>query len=141
LAVFNSMPFIGFGFLDNLIMILVGEYIDTSIGIAFGISTMAAAGIGNTLSDVAGIGSAFYVELMADKIGIKLPDLQPAQLERTSARWAANLGRGGGVVLGCILGMFPLLFFGGRKEEDKKKADEDKSEEDKACDCEKTAVT
>ena len=47
--------------------------------------------LGNTLSDVAGIGSAFYVELMAEKIGITLPDLQPAQLERPSARWAGNI--------------------------------------------------
>lgn len=32
------IPFVGFGFLDNLIMILAGEYIDTTIGLALGIS-------------------------------------------------------------------------------------------------------
>ena len=32
------LPFVGFGFLDNLIMILAGEYIDTTIGVTLGIS-------------------------------------------------------------------------------------------------------
>lgn len=32
------IPFVGFGFLDNLIMIVAGEYIDTTIGMALGIS-------------------------------------------------------------------------------------------------------
>ena len=34
----------------------------------FGISTMAAAGIGNTISDVAGVGSAQFVESFAQKV-------------------------------------------------------------------------
>ena len=32
LAFHQSIPFIGFGFLDNLIMIVAGEYIDQTIG-------------------------------------------------------------------------------------------------------------
>ena len=35
------LPFVGFGFLDNLIMILAGEYIDTTIGVTLGISVSA----------------------------------------------------------------------------------------------------
>ena len=38
-----------------------GEYIDTSIGVTLGISTMAAAGIGNMISDLAGLGLADQV--------------------------------------------------------------------------------
>ena len=34
-----------------------------------GISTMAAAALGNTISDLLGIGSAWYVESFADKLG------------------------------------------------------------------------
>ncbi|KAF8767269.1 Transmembrane protein 65 like protein [Argiope bruennichi] len=75
----SAVPFIGFGFLDNLIMIIAGDYIDATIGITLGISTMAAAGLGNTLSDVAGIGSAWYVERIAFRIGVKSPTLTPAQ--------------------------------------------------------------
>nr|XP_060467279.1 transmembrane protein 65 isoform X3 [Panthera onca] len=37
----NAIPFIGFGFLDNAIMIVAGTHIEMSIGIILGISTMA----------------------------------------------------------------------------------------------------
>ena len=88
LAYHNSLPFVGFGFLDNLIMIMAGEYIDLTLGnydqptlcslflsrssctgMKFGMSTMAAAALGNTISDLLGIGSAWYVESLADKLG------------------------------------------------------------------------
>ena len=35
-----------------------------------GISTMAAAALGNTISDLLGTGSAWYVESLADKLGM-----------------------------------------------------------------------
>nr|XP_027220270.1 uncharacterized protein LOC113812563 isoform X1 [Penaeus vannamei] len=110
LAVFNALPFIGFGFLDNFIMILAGDYIDLTIGTTLGISTLAAAALGNTVSDLAGIGSAWYVENMATRTGMRPPDLSQEQLDMVSSRWCANVGRGIGVVLGCLMGMFPLLF-------------------------------
>ncbi|KAA3670772.1 uncharacterized protein DEA37_0007852, partial [Paragonimus westermani] len=50
----NGLPFIGFGFLDNCIMIVAGEYIDLSFSSVFGLSTMAAAGLGNWISDLCG---------------------------------------------------------------------------------------
>lgn len=34
----QSLPFIGFGFLDNLIMIVAGDYIDATIGVTLGLS-------------------------------------------------------------------------------------------------------
>lgn len=109
-AIHQSLPFIGFGFLDNLIMIIAGDYIDLTLGVTFGISTMAAAGLGNALSDVAGIGSAFYVERISDKIGVRSPNFTLAQLQMTRTRWATQIGRAIGVTIGCIIGMFPLLF-------------------------------
>jgi hypothetical protein len=54
LFMFNALPFVGFGILDNMIMILAGEYIDQSLGAMLSISTMAAAALGNIISDVAG---------------------------------------------------------------------------------------
>merc|ERR1712038_1665979 len=68
LAIFQAMPFVGFGFLDNFIMIIAGEYIDTHIGTTLCISTMAAAALGNTVSDVFGIASAWYVEHWSGKL-------------------------------------------------------------------------
>jgi len=111
LAVYQSLPFIGFGFLDNLIMIVAGEYIDASIGATFAISTMAAAALGNTLSDVFGVGSAWYVEHWAAKLGVNPPKMTIEQLDMGRSRIAANAGRAIGVAVGCILGMFPLLFY------------------------------
>lgn len=110
LAIHASLPFIGFGFLDNLIMIIAGDYIDLTLGVTLGISTMAAAGLGNALSDVAGVGSAYYVERIADKVGVKAPKLSLVQLQMPRTRWATQLGRAIGVAIGCIVGMFPLLF-------------------------------
>ncbi|XP_026534877.1 transmembrane protein 65 [Notechis scutatus] len=52
----NAIPFVGFGFFDNAIMIAAGTQIELSIGIVLGISTMAAAALGNLVSDLAGLG-------------------------------------------------------------------------------------
>lgn len=86
----NSLPFVGFGFLDNFTMIIAGDYIEHSLGLIMTISTMAAAALGNTISDVLGIGSAVYVERFVEIIGIRSPDLTPVQLEMKSARRASN---------------------------------------------------
>jgi len=107
---YYSLPFIGFGFLDNFIMICAGDYIELTIGAGIGISTMAAAGLGNAVSDVAGVGSAWYVESLVRRLGIPVPELSPAQFASRPTSWAMNIGRASGVALGCILGMIPLLW-------------------------------
>ncbi|KAI6227297.1 hypothetical protein M3Y99_01265700 [Aphelenchoides fujianensis] len=86
LFVFNTLPFVGFGILDNMIMILAGEYIDQSLGALLSISTMAAAALGNIISDVAGVGLAHYVEFFVQRIGIRHPVLTAEQLESARAR-------------------------------------------------------
>ena len=111
LFIVNMMPFVGFGLLDNMIMILAGEYIDQSLGALLSISTMAAAALGNIISDVAGVGLAHYVESFFNKIGIKHPPLSSEQLESAKARIIVNTARAVGLVIGCLIGMFPLLFF------------------------------
>lgn len=52
---------------------------------------MAAAAFGNTISDILGIGSAFYVERLVQKIGFKAPKLTPIQMDLPKSRRAANL--------------------------------------------------
>ncbi|KAJ2952419.1 hypothetical protein O0L34_g6724 [Tuta absoluta] len=110
LFVSNSIPFIGFGFLDNFIMLVAGDRIESGLGSIITISTMAAAAWGNTFSDVIGIGSSYYVERAANLLGLGAPKLSPVQLDMPVSRRAANLGRVLGITLGCILGMIPLLF-------------------------------
>ncbi|VDO98670.1 unnamed protein product [Soboliphyme baturini] len=113
---YNVFPFIGFGFLDNFIMILSGEYIDMSLGILFNISTMAAAGMGNLLSDVSGIGFAYYIENIASRYGLSLPSLSEAQWKSARVQFMTNLGRALGLTIGCIIGMLPLFFFDEQKK-------------------------
>ncbi|XP_028918261.1 transmembrane protein 65 [Ornithorhynchus anatinus] len=112
----NALPFVGFGFLDNAIMIVAGTQIELSIGVILGISTMAAAALGNLVSDLAGLGLAGYVEALAARLGLSIPDLTPKQVDMWQTRVSAHLGKGVGVAIGCLLGMFPLLFFGDDEE-------------------------
>lgn len=117
----NAIPFIGFGFLDNAIMIAAGTQIELSIGVVFGISTMAAAALGNLVSDLAGLGLAGYVEALAARLGMQIPEFTPKQADMWQTRVSSHLGKAIGVTIGCILGMFPLLFL---NEEDEKAAKE-----------------
>ncbi|XP_023815975.1 transmembrane protein 65-like [Oryzias latipes] len=89
----NAIPFVGFGFLDNAIMIAAGTQIELSIGVTLGISTMAC-----------------YVEALASKLGMQVPDLTPKQVDMWQTRLSSHMGKAIGVSIGCILGMFPLFF-------------------------------
>ncbi|XP_067621444.1 uncharacterized protein [Eurosta solidaginis] len=122
ICVVNAVPFIAFGFLDNFVMIVAGDSIESIFGVFMCISTMAAAGLGNTVSDILGIGSAYYVERGCEMMGFRLPDLTPIQMEMKSSRHSANLGRIVGITIGCLLGMAPLLFM--KKKEQSESANE-----------------
>ncbi|XP_042173704.1 transmembrane protein 65-like isoform X3 [Oncorhynchus tshawytscha] len=82
-------------------------------------SLSAAAALGNLVSDLAGLGLAGYVEALACRCGLVGPDLNPKQADMWQTRVSTHSGKAIGVAIGCILGMFPLLFF---KDETKKKA-------------------
>lgn len=120
----NTLPFIGFGFLDNMIMIVAGQYIDQKLGALLCLSTMAAAAFGNLISDVAGIGLAHYVESVFNKLGVKHPVLTSDQLSSTRARWTTNGARAFGLSIGCVIGMFPLLFYDSNHSDTEDKSDE-----------------
>ena len=108
----QAIPFVGFGFMDNAIMIIAGEYIEMSIGATLALSTMAAAGLGNLLSDIAGIGFSSKIELWTEKVlKIRAPELSRAQATAFNARFMKVMGAVVGISIGCILGMFPLLLF------------------------------
>ncbi|XP_068094105.1 transmembrane protein 65 isoform X2 [Hyperolius riggenbachi] len=113
----NALPFIGFGFLDNAIMIAAGTQIEFHIGALLGISTMAAAALGNLVSDLAGLGLAGYVEAISSRLGLPIPDLSPKQADMRQTRVSAHLGKAIGVAIGCLLGMFPLFFFADEEKE------------------------
>mmetsp|Transcript_16025 Transcript_16025/g.26883 ORF Transcript_16025/g.26883 Transcript_16025/m.26883 type:complete len:356 (+) Transcript_16025:83-1150(+) len=114
-----SIPFVGFGFLDNVIMIVSGNEIESYFGVSLGISAMAAAGLGNTLSDIVGIQAGGMIEAMSDKLGIEDPELTVEQLKSKTVKMLTVLASMLGITLGCLLGMFPLLFIDDEKDIDK----------------------
>ena len=96
----------------DVLVIIAGEYIEMSIGAALALSTMAAAGLGNLLSDIAGIGFSSKIESLTETfLKIRPPELSRAAAASFNARFVKMLGAVVGISVGCLLGMFPLLFF------------------------------
>lgn len=60
------------------------------MGMYMCISTMAAAGFGNTISDVLGLGLAHYVERFCEFLGLRPPKLTQEQMELRSSRRVAS---------------------------------------------------
>jgi len=92
-----------FGLVDNGIMILAGSAIDTYIGAAFGFSTMASAALGNTFSDAVGIATGRWTEHILHRA---LPVVVEKQLSKRQIIFAETVG----IIIGCLLGMIPLIF-------------------------------
>eukprot|EP00443_Scrippsiella_acuminata_P023581 CAMPEP_0115258250 /NCGR_PEP_ID=MMETSP0270-20121206/47193_1 /TAXON_ID=71861 /ORGANISM="Scrippsiella trochoidea, Strain CCMP3099" /LENGTH=424 /DNA_ID=CAMNT_0002673985 /DNA_START=101 /DNA_END=1375 /DNA_ORIENTATION=+ len=109
LCVRSAVPFVGFGFFDNMIMLTVGGAIENTIGVAFCLSSLAAAGMGQMVSDAAGITLQGLIERFADKLGLPHPKLTLQQQQLKSVQSWALASRIFGIVLGCSFGMFPLL--------------------------------
>ncbi len=71
----SAIPFIGFGFLDNFIMLTVGEEIDAVFGGRLGLSTLASAGLGNLVSSLTAFASQLDAPTplqsqVADAVGV-----------------------------------------------------------------------
>ena len=105
-----AVPMIGFGFMDNIIMIQAGDLIDHTLGVRFGFSTLVAAALGNLCSDASGVLFGSVVESAASKLNLRLPHLTPAQACMTITRRAGTIGQLLGVMFGCCLGSINLLF-------------------------------
>ncbi|GJP42581.1 hypothetical protein CLOM_g2132 [Closterium sp. NIES-68] len=108
LATRSAIGNIGFGVTDNTIMIIAGDIIEGTLGAAFGISTLMAAGLGNAVSDIIG---TIFREYIEGATGHFLPDVNfsSKQLADSRARWAETGGATVGVTIGCLLGLAPLL--------------------------------
>ena len=110
-AMTQAVPFVGFGIMDNAILIWAGDQIDTHLGVLFGISTLCAAAIGNIISDVAGVGLGTVIEdICAKRLNMPTPNFTEVQRKLRSVRFAGQIGNAIGLTVGCIIGMFPLLF-------------------------------
>jgi len=102
--------------MDNAILIIAGDYIDTNLGVTLGISTLCAAAIGNVFSDLAGIGCAASIEdFCATTLKLPVPRLSSAQRQLRSVRMYSQGGMAIGMTFGCLLGMIPLLYIDSNK--------------------------
>ncbi|KAL7526610.1 hypothetical protein ACHAWF_001846 [Thalassiosira exigua] len=108
-ALRSMVPMIGFGFMDNSIMIHAGHYVDCTLGVTFGLSTLAAAGIGQIFS---GIGGVVFGETLdaAFRNMSGSTKMTSAQRSMRASRIAGLTGGVVGVTLGCTLGLVNLLF-------------------------------
>ena len=119
-----AIPMVGFGFMDNLVMITAGDAIDTHFGQTLAISTMAAAGYGQCCSDVAGITCGGIVDATVAKLRLPTHGLTQAQLDLRITRTYSTIGACAGVLVGCLLGMPVLLFMDTEQVDRARKAKE-----------------
>ena len=124
LALRAAIPMVGFGAMDNFVMIQAGEAIDMSLGVAFGLSTLTAAGFGQIFSDVCGLTCGGMVDALVAKLHLPQHRMSPAQLNLKVSRVASTAGGCAGVVTGCLLGMSCLLFMDTDRADRAKKARE-----------------
>eukprot|EP00758_Cryptobia_borreli_P012144 Tbor_TRINITY_DN5721_c2_g2::TRINITY_DN5721_c2_g2_i15::g.20773::m.20773 len=111
LAIRCGLPFFAFGLCDNLIMISVGDIIDSAFGVTMGFSTMVAAGAGQAVSDGCGVTIQQIFENFADKIGLPNPELTAEQEELSLNKNLMQLFRTIGIVFGCLIGLIPVIIF------------------------------
>ena len=99
-------------------MIHAGHYVDCTLGVTFGLSTLAAAGIGQIFSGVGGVAFGEMLENAFRKSAVNLGvsdamavmKMTPAQRSMRASRIASLMGGILGMALGCTLGLVNLLF-------------------------------
>ena len=64
-------------------------------------STMAAAGFGNLISDVAGLGLGEVIENLAKRTGLTAPKLTPEQIELPRTRFIKGVSGAVGISIGA----------------------------------------
>eukprot|EP00802_Teleaulax_amphioxeia_P022158 Tamp_22578.p1 GENE.Tamp_22578~~Tamp_22578.p1 ORF type:complete len:303 (+),score=53.38 Tamp_22578:115-909(+) len=123
LFVSAAVPMIGFGFMDNMVMITMGEFIDATMGVTFGLSTLTAAGFGQIFSDISGICFGGTVEAVCTRLGLPTPKLTDAQAAMGQTKRITTFGAVCGVTVGCLLGMSILIFKSDETEDRKHDAE------------------
>ena len=113
---------------DNNVLyaVFLAQAIERSIGATLALSTMAAAGLGNLLSDIVGVATSNKIEAYAERAGFKSPVLTAAQESARGPRLAKVLGAIIGISVGCLLGMFPLLLHDADEVAHEKEREEEK---------------
>lgn len=109
-ALSGFVPFIGFGAVDNGLMVIYGDVIDGTLGVMFGFSMLASAALGNAISNIFGMLSHGTIHKASGKLGMPEARLTLHQQKLPAVHYSYTFGSTVGVFLGCLLGMAPLLF-------------------------------
>jgi len=115
-----AVPMVGFGLMDNTIMIHAGNLIDCTLGVTFGLSTLSAAACGQICSDSAGVVFGGALDGLAKRLGLAPPRFTAAQRALPATRRVGLLGALAGVILGCSIGLLNLLVVDTRQTADLK---------------------
>mmetsp|Transcript_33078 Transcript_33078/g.77376 ORF Transcript_33078/g.77376 Transcript_33078/m.77376 type:complete len:327 (-) Transcript_33078:48-1028(-) len=105
----SAVPMIGFGFMDNSVMLHAGNAIDLTLGVTFGLSTLAAAACGQACSDVAGVLFGGFVEGFAKRMGLPEPGFTPEEENLPVVKRVEVAGGVIGVFSGCCMGLLNLF--------------------------------
>ncbi|CAE7329471.1 TMEM65 [Symbiodinium sp. CCMP2592] len=124
LFVISAVPFVAFGIVDQSVLLYAGDAIDNTLGVALGLPTLAAAAMGQVMSDTCGVAFGGTIEAAALKLGLPLPGLTEAQQRLGSVKRVSTLGGVCGVILGCFIGMGNLLLIDLKAAERAKKEKE-----------------
>lgn len=120
-ALHAAIPFVGFGFIDNLIMIHAGDMIDNSLCVTLALPTLVAAALGQVLSDAGGVLFGGTIEAIASRLGLPASHLTEAQHSTKLVRLVGVGASTFGIILGCLLGMTSMLFMDLDKRERQKR--------------------
>ena len=104
-----AIPFVGFGFCDNTIMIHAGNAIDCTLGVTFGLSTITAAAMGATVSNASGVAFGNTLERIFTAAGLPSANLTNAQRKLPVVGRTKLIGSMLGVIVGCCLGLTNLF--------------------------------
>ncbi|CCW68485.1 unnamed protein product [Phytomonas sp. Hart1] len=108
-----SLPFMAFGILDNATLIIASDAVEHSLLETLSLTGLAAAGVGGIISGVAGI----QVHSLAGRwTRITPPILTKAQSISRSYERSASIGNTFGIITGLVIGMIPLLFIRGDRD-------------------------
>jgi len=124
LFVNSAVPFVAFGIVDQSVLIYMGDIIDNSVGVTFGLPTLAAAAMGQIFSDTAGVTFGGAIEATAMRLGLPLPGFTDEQQKLAVVRRVGTIGGICGVVTGCLIGMLNLVVIDLAAAERAKKAKE-----------------
>lgn len=119
-----AVPFIGFGIVDQSVLIYAGDHIDNTLGVRFGLPTLGAAACGQIFSDTSGVLFGGTIEAMALRCGLPVAGLTVAQQSLGVVKRVSMFGSVCGVITGCLIGMGNLLIVDLHAAERAKRAEE-----------------